>query len=99
MGLARSLYSAAGGTPDLTAEAVAEYERAVALSPNFWQAWLELSAAYGAAGRMGDGVTALERAAELLKKQAQITREDPDTLREFAAAHILLGLEPGTYYP
>jgi hypothetical protein len=83
----------------MIAEAVSEYEKAVALAPGFWSGWLELAAAYGAASRTADGIESLQKASGLLRKQAQVTREDPETLEEFAVTHRLLGLEPGAYYP
>jgi tetratricopeptide (TPR) repeat protein len=100
LSLARAFYRRAVAVePDMIGGAVAEYETAVALAPRFWGPWLELAAAYGEAGRTADGVAALQKASDLLRKQAQVTREDPATLSEFAAAHRLLGLEPGAYYP
>ena len=97
--LARALYTASASQPGLLDDSVAAYERLVALTPNYWAAWLEMAAAYGRAGQIEEGRAALQTAADALRRQPAVTREDPATLQNFEAVHRILGLAPGTLYP
>jgi len=97
---ARALYARGGPfRPDVLNRAVAEYEVLVRLSPNNWTVWLELSAAYGAAGRRSEGEAALARAAELIKRQTTADQTDETAVLNFASVHRQLGLPPGEYFP
>jgi O-antigen ligase len=97
---ARALYTRGGPSrPELIDRAVAEYEVLVRLSPNNWAAWLEMAAAYSAAGRRSEGEAALARAAGLIERQATADQTDETTVLNFAAVHHQLGLPPGKYFP
>ena len=86
-------YARALLTAGVAAEAVERYERAVALSPRFWVARLELASAYAAVGRLEDGMSELNTAEALIARQADVTRHDPVNQDSFAAVRAALGVE------
>jgi tetratricopeptide (TPR) repeat protein len=53
----------------MTAEAVAAYERAVALDPDYWIAHQNLGALYKQMGRVGDAVEHFKKATRLSMRQ------------------------------
>ena len=87
-------YARALSAAGLAAEGVERYELAVALSPRYWAAWLELAAAYATVGRVADGVAALSQAEKLIARQADVTRQDPLNLENFASVQSALGIRP-----
>lgn len=86
-------YARALLTAGMVPAAVESYERAVALSPRFWVARLELASAYAEVGRLEDGLFELNTAEALISRQADVTRFDHVNLERFAAVRAALGVE------